>query len=328
MPRLASQQVAGYFPSPLHLLPSFASILRWPERLDEGYLLDPCAGDGKAIVHLRDLWQAALDALPHRLGRRGSRLTILASELERDRARTLRTSLAQPGDAAFHVDAFRLFPSTPATTGATLLYLNPPYDHDPAFKRLEHRFLVRFTEHLHPGAGHLLYLVPDHVLAVSAAFLSEHYLDLRAWRLPDADYDAFHQVLLVGRRARRPLVGNAFAETIRRWSEEPFSLPVLPEVCSEPSLVEAQPDPPYALRFTVEREDLTPVVRSFRIWTASSGAPAPSARDLVGARFETAVPPKPAHIAFALSSGLFNGYRLEPNDPRRDPPILAKGTFR
>jgi len=177
--------------------------LRWPERLDQGYLLDPCAGDGEAIAGLRDLWQAELDALPHRLGRRGARLAILAGELERDRAQTLRRRLDQPGDAAFHADAFRLFPSTPAATGATVLYLNPPYDHDPTWKRLEHRFLVRFTEHLHPGAGHLLYLVPDHVLAVSAAFLAEHFLDLRAWRLPDADYERFRQVLLVGRRARR-----------------------------------------------------------------------------------------------------------------------------
>ena len=39
------------------------------------------------------------------------------------------------------------------------------------------------------------------------------------------------------------------------------------------------------------------------------------------------MPPKPAHIALALSSGVFNGHRLEPNDPRRHPPLLAKGSF-
>jgi hypothetical protein len=70
-----------------------------------------------------------------------------------------------------------------------------------------------------------------------------------------------------------------------------------------------------------------PAGRACRGAPALDRARARPARDLVGARFETAVPPKPAHIALALSSGLFNGHRLEPNDPRRDPPILAKGTF-
>ena len=27
------------------------------------------------------------------------------------------------------------------------------------------------------------------------------------------------------------------------------------------------------------------------------------------------MPPKPVHIALALSAGMFNGHRLEPNDP-------------
>lgn len=40
------------------------------------------------------------------------------------------------------------------------------------------------------------------------------------------------------------------------------------------------------------------------------------------------MPPKPAHIALALASGMFNGRRLFPNDPKRHPTLLAKGTFR
>ncbi len=49
--------------------------------------------------------------------------------------------------------------------------------------------------------------------------------------------------------------------------------------------------------------------------------------ELLGARFETAMPPKPAHIALALASGMFNGRKLYPNDPKRHPALLAKGTF-
>ncbi len=46
----------GYYPTPGRLLPSFASILRWPEATGRTYLIDPCAGDGTAIQTLRDLW--------------------------------------------------------------------------------------------------------------------------------------------------------------------------------------------------------------------------------------------------------------------------------
>src|SRR5262249_3953515 len=43
-----------------------------------------------------------------------------------------------------------------------------------------------------------------------------------------------------------------------------------------------------------------------------------------------AMPPKPAHIAMALASGVFNGKRLDPNPaaPLSVPSIMAKGVFR
>ena len=41
-----------------------------------------------------------------------------------------------PGiDRTYHGDAFRLCAAGPKDSGATVLYLNPPYDHDPEHGR-------------------------------------------------------------------------------------------------------------------------------------------------------------------------------------------------
>ena len=39
------------------------------------------------------------------------------------------------------------------------------------------------------------------------------------------------------------------------------------------------------------------------------------------------MPPRPAHIALALSAGMLNGKRLAPNRPGL-PPLLVKGSLR
>jgi hypothetical protein len=303
-------------------LPSFASILRWPELSQRAYLLDPCAGEGDAIRALRDLWAASAE----RSLSNNRLLSIEACELEAGRAAALRFACDYQ-DTAHHADAFCLFPEMARETGATVLYLNPPYDQDREFRRLEHRFLLRFTSHLHPGAGFLLYLVPHYALEASAGFLSQNYLDLRCWRLPEPEYAKFRQVLIVGRRSRKPLAPNRLEETILRWAREPLSLPILPERCLDPFCVDPQPDPPYDLAFGVEPLDFTPSLQAFRPWAGTPTGVAQSVGELLGSRFETAMPPRPAHIAMALSSGMFNGQRLVPNDPTLHPPILAKGCF-
>jgi hypothetical protein len=252
-------------------------------------------------------------------------MSILACELEAERALSLRKRLAFNVDDAYHGDAFQLCSTGPEGDGATVLYLNPPYDHDPEYGRLEHRFLIRFTQHLHPGAGFLFYLVPHYALEPSADFLARQFLDLRAWRLPDPEFQAFRQVLVVGRRAAQPLVSAAFADAIRDWARDADKLPVLPERCPDPFVVDIEAC--YYLHYALAPFDLTAAVEAFQPWKDCPVGTSFSARELLGARYETAMPPKPVHIALALSAGMFNGHRLEPNEPHRHPPLLAKGVF-
>jgi hypothetical protein len=300
--------------------------LRWPENPPRTHLIDPCAGEGTALSTLRRIWvQSVFPDAFKPAGPWESQIAIHACELEAERATTLGRDFDFYVDRVHHGDAFRLASFAPKEKGATVLYLNPPYDHDAEYGRLEHRFLLRFSQHLHPGAGFLFYLVPYYALESSADFLAQSFLDIRAWRLPDPEFQVFRQVLLVGRRAAKPLVSASFARTLREWASNVESLPVLPERCPDPYLVEREAA--YLVDYALAPLDITAALEGYRAWKDAPVGTSFSARSLLGARFETAMPPKPVHIALALSSGMFNGHRLEPNDPDRHPPLLAKGVF-
>lgn len=240
--------------------------------------------------------------------------------MEAERAAALAEAL-EPCDHATAGDAFHL---SWTGSGASVLWLNPPYDSDPDEKRLELKFLKRFTPALRPSIGVLMFLVPYHVLGVAAAYLSRHYLLPRAWRLPDPHFADFGQVLLVARRAPATLAPNPTEATLRRWGADPKLLDPLPETVADPLTL----DPP--------DEDLTLHLEGYDVAAALADRDVSphlgellelGARELLGGRFSTAMPPRAAHIALALASGMFNGLRLLPNDPERHPPLLVKGVF-
>ncbi len=276
-------------------------------------VLDPCAGRGEAVLELRRRWAQSI-------GTGAYSFRVRANEMEAERAAALAEGLAAC-DQATAGDAFNL---TWTGTGASVLWLNPPYDHDPDEKRLELKFLKRFTPALRPACGVLMLLVPYHVLDVAAPYLSRHFLVPRAWRLPDPWFENFRQVLLLARRSPAPMAANPAEETIRRWGRDPQALDPLPEVASDPLLLEPPDD------------DLTLCLEGFDVGAALAGRDgcehlpelrSLGARELLGGRFSTAMPPRAAHIALALASGMFNGLHLAPNRPERHPPLLVKGVF-
>jgi hypothetical protein len=169
MARPTSIAIAGYYPTPGRALSRIASVIAWPEGSSHGVLLDPCTGKGEAIRALRDIWTTESSSPMRSTGP-----AIVACELEGERAQALRATVAHHRDRAFHGDAFHLVPTTDLSDngGATVLYLNPPYDQDADHGRLEQRFLERFTRHLAAGRGFLLYLLPHGALRASARFLT------------------------------------------------------------------------------------------------------------------------------------------------------------
>jgi hypothetical protein len=322
MARPESQALAGYFPTPPELLPSLASLLEF--RPLGGYrrshiLVDPCAGDGEAIEALSRHW------LPD--GHADSTVTAdtFGIELEAGRYQRLKARLSPR--FSFHGDAFHfaIRGADLPGQGASLLFLNPPYDIDKLHGRLEQRFLERWTACLAPGAGHLVFIVPHYALAASAAFLAQHFEHLHVWRFPTKLFAAFRQCVLIARRRTVPVAENdRVRRLVERWAADPSEMPTL----------EPREDPLY--RVTIELPqleleqrhlDLARLVADFEPWRDSRLVAAHlHIREMIGAKYQVALPPRPAHIALALSAGMLNGKRLVPDHPGL-PPLLVKGSL-
>lgn len=328
MARPQSQALAGYFPTPPQLLSAIAARVELEETsYGQPVLFDPCAGRGEALVtlatdlldpdHERATDPAALEVPT------GAICTGI--ELEATRAEALAERLRH--GEAHHGDALTFgFSSHP---GASVLFLNPPYDHDPDYRRLEHRFLVRFTAALAPG-GALFYLVPHKTLAASAEHLARHFTSVHAYRFPDPDFDAYGQVLVVAARRSEPVAANPFTRRrLQVAAEDVASLPVLPSPGEEPPAVHVE------LRrssltlhpHSVDVPALLDQVEPFADQAELVGFDR-DVTEILGRPFEVALPPRATHIALALATGLLDGRILTPDDPSTGlPSILAKGTF-
>lgn len=317
MARRESVAIGGFYPTPDEVTRRVVGLLRAPEpdrnRISGGpSVFDPCAGEGAAVKVVADRLRAS---------------SVRAVEMEGSRFEALRRAIGWGHEALsgdfFHLEASEGF--------ADLLWLNPPYDTDREFKRLEERFLRRASLYLAPD-GVLVYIVPGYALAASAATLAAEYSDLRCWRFPDAEYEAYKQVVLVGRRAHRALgVDAGVVQRVDRWSREPEALPVLPE-----SPVADVTVPTGGHRPTVWKMhpfDLAAVKDGYHPWVSERG----EVRDVcppidLAARFHRTYPvastPRASHLAAALAAGVFNGAQVTPNSAGSPlPPLLVKGVF-
>ncbi|MBW8878813.1 MAG: hypothetical protein JF614_27975 [Acidobacteria bacterium] len=252
-------------------------------------------------------------------------------ELEKQRFRAAKQRFTswdqarnQPWDLVLEADAFHL--GFKPNDGASVLFLNPPYDTDPVHGRLEHRFLERLTQCLSPGHGLLIFLVPHYALQASASFLACNFTDLRAWRFPGEDFATFKQCVLVARRRASVLADNDVDRSrILRWAASPETLPELQTLASPVFTVTGQHP---GLDIEKLALDVQGLVAGFRPWASSPVfGTQRSVHELIGPRYELAMPPRPAHIALALAAGMLNGKRLLPNRAGL-PPILVKGSLR
>ncbi|HEY6324408.1 MAG TPA: DUF6094 domain-containing protein, partial [Thermoanaerobaculia bacterium] len=316
MARPASQATAGYFPTPDHLIASIASRLALVrDRYQEPVFFDPCAGTGAAIV--------ALAAAVLRLHHEDARRHCQAIELESTRAAALARRLQV--DNVHHGDAFTF--GITAAPGASVLFLNPPYDTDPEHRRLEERFLARFSEALAPG-GALVFIVPHYALAASAETLASRFGSISVWRFPEEAFAAFRQVVVVAQRRSEATPPDRFTvERLRAAAASAEGLPVLPDPGEAPTLTVRVSDADLQLTAqAIDVEALLARSRPFAVAPSLLGLDR-DVRQLLGAPLPVALPPRPAHIALALAAGLLNGRRLAPDDPSRFPYLLAKGTF-
>lgn len=319
MARLESQAIAGYYPTPERLVPLIAGLFvrredkDWSPHIKIG---DPCAGDGAAVYDFA-----------HAVTKRSS---IYSCELEGERYKSLRSR----GSAdALHGDAFHVHFAEPFLS---VLYLNPPYDLDPVYGRLEQRFLDRFHAALVED-GWLVFLVPHYALGASAELLATAFDDVDCYRFPSPEVEAYKQVVLVARRCDdRPLPDRDILARVESWAT-PEGFAAMPELAAGPTerrLVEGK----YVTQgcWVMRRLDLVSLVEKVRPWQSSSKVgrlepvshvlPELSLSEMIYRRFPVAVVPRPSHIAAGIAAGLFNGREVRARNGRL-PPLLVKGVF-
>lgn len=332
MARLESTAVAGYYPTPIHLVPRIARLLR-AESAGHHTIVDPCAGDGEAVSALaRSTFEEEM--------LRSSRVHVYACELEATRAEGLercRGSVVPWG--AMHVekgDAFRLQWATERRygeprDGAGLLYLNPPYDLDPVHGRLEQRWLARFAPAL-SERGVLVFVVPFYALTASARTLAQGFRDLRCFRFPAEDFAAFKQVVLVATRCPMLEPDPAVVARVEAWAAGEG----LEELADEPVAELPSSGGEGFSEWRIAPLDLRAILDQVRPWSTTDRAGRrvpipgvlPSEPDLLARTYPLAMPPRAAHIAAGIAAGVFNGARVEPDDAASSlPPLLVKGVF-
>jgi len=325
--RLEAIASGGYFPTPPHIISHIARLLDTADHA--GYvLMDPCAGEGRAIADLAR--QAFAGSL--------STLSVYTCELEKTRFQTLEQTIKdlrchwRSPMATLQGDAFQIAFEKPV---GDLLYLNPPYDLDPVHGRLEQRFLDRFQSALVVG-GVLVFVVPFYALKASAKTLATQFTDLVCFRFPDEDFDAYKQVVLFGVKGETQLRSDPkLLRKVETWAESVELMPVL----GEPTKVLFTPPQTggyHVIDWRMRDFDRLGLMRKIRPWQQSARVGGLSAvphimptlplSELMFRTYQLATPPRPAHIAAGIASGLFNGRRVAPITQGL-PDLLVKGVF-
>jgi hypothetical protein len=134
----------GYYPCPPEAIEHFMQFVQKPDHRIA--LLDPCAGESKAIVQIADVLGVPRDQ-------------VYAVELEEGRSAKLQALLGETGG---HVLAPASFLGVDAQAGSfSMIYLNPPFDDElQGGQRVEYTFLQRATKLLCKG-GLLAFVLPE-----------------------------------------------------------------------------------------------------------------------------------------------------------------------
>ena len=307
MARVESQALGGFFKTQDAVRPlvyrRFAVVTE-PGRY---CVLDPCAGEGEAVCELVNAVFGTRDVTGYKpvKGTRaeGVGVSLVAVELEAERkercASAARSVVGYSDAEVLHGDGLHCDASG---DGASVLWLNPPYDFFRG-QRFEARFLDKWAPHVAVG-GQLVLIVPERALPYLAATLTTWFDDLEVLRYPEPEYSEFQQVVVLG--SKRAIAGD------------PGALPLIGALSDQPAALRVVP--PGALKVDVNRLDVSALLDGTAAWCGSAGYDRPARAPRVG----LAMRPRPAHVAMALGSGVFNGVRL--SAPGRHD-LLAKAVF-
>lgn len=179
--RNAARLKAGYYPLPQREAERMKNFLVFGGQ--ETAVVDPCAGTGAALRLITD----------------GEKIIRHGIELDAYRADKSRNTL-------HHVIHGNAFDVQSAVESFSVLYTNPPYDHEIGENRnarMEYLFLEHTYRWLKPG-GVLMLVIPGDRLGACAEILAVHFRDKALYRLSEPESVRYKQIVVFGvRRTRR-----------------------------------------------------------------------------------------------------------------------------
>jgi hypothetical protein len=288
--RLISVEKGGYYPLPDTHLPALASLFGPAAR--SGRLLDPCAGEGRALKHLAEAWA----------------LKPYANELDNDRAAAC-VRLFGPTQAV-HGDLYQLRAST---TAFSAVFCNPPYawDKTGSDKRRELGMLKHSWKWLQPDGWMLWVVYAHHITLDAASYLAAHASQIDIWRLPGLHLNEYVQVVAIAR------AGKPAGEPNQRALElvELARKGTLPELTMQTSPRYEFPAPLPRKTFLFAPKVITPDIALQAVHDGgahlSSSFTTLLEPPVTAEEVRPVVRPRGRQLALILAAGLFNGLVLE-----------------
>jgi len=225
MARLVSKIKLSYYPLPIEEARNIKALLVPPSQYSA---IDPCAGDGTALLEITK------DTVVH----------LAAIELDADRA----AAATQKGITTVHGSAFEC--RVPSET-CSLLYLNPPYDTELG-PHSNQRMEMVFLEHCYRWViteGVLVFVIPVTALGTCAKLLASQFERLSLFRLEHPESVRFHQIVVFGKRKKAHLRGDPNgADAVMRAGYQPNLIPALTQEVTERYTIPASP--PATINYT------------------------------------------------------------------------------
>ena len=184
MARLMSQVKGGYYAAAPEAVAAVLERLRPPD-YGECLILDPCAGEGQALLQLAE----GLHAVPYGI------------ELSEDRAAVVRESLPE-GQALAPADFLRCAISY---RSFSFIWCNPPYDYATGEEgRVESQFLERAV-HLLADNGVLALVCPEDVASSfqTVDFFQERFCEISAMPFPQ-QVRKYNETIVLGQKRKLP----------------------------------------------------------------------------------------------------------------------------
>jgi SAM-dependent methyltransferase len=284
------QTKLGFFPLPAAEAKRLKNWLAFPEQFSA---LDPCVGDGAALAHL------LRDAGAHCYG-----IEIDANRAEQARALGIETLQADAMEVRCPAESL------------SLLYLNPPYDWEAGAsnnQRLESVFLDHTYRWLKP-AGVLIFVIPQLRLAKCARLLSEHFTDLRVFRLTEPACLQYKQIVVLAyRRKRHTRLSDTALLEGTRYLENLATRPDLDPLGDTPDVRYECPASEQVLLTNtgIPLDELEDLLLESAAYRQASRLLLPKQRDVRG---RPLTPLHGGHVGLLCTAGMLNGVFGEGED--------------